>query len=55
MANQISDLSPLMESNGVGAEDYVNLVYSSLDLSNGSEDLEIIGQLRARGVTVVTD
>ena len=50
--NDISDLSPFVESSGLGEGDTVWLWSNRLDLSEGSEDLENIRRLRARGVTV---
>ena len=50
--NQISDISPLVENSGLGPGDNVLLVANPLDLSEGSEDLENIRQLEARGVSV---
>ncbi len=50
--NQISDLSSLVENNGLAAEDTVYLGNNNLDLSEGSEDLENIRILEARGVRV---
>ena len=50
--NQISDISPLLENSGLGEGDLVWLGDNNLDLSNGSEDLEVIRQLEERGVRV---
>jgi len=50
--NQISDLSPLVENSGLGKGDQVQLRNNNLDLSEGSEDLENIRILEARGVRV---
>jgi Leucine-rich repeat (LRR) protein len=50
--NQISDVSPLVENSGLGEGDTVWLANNNLDLSEGSEDLENIRQLEARGVSV---
>ena len=50
--NQISDISPLVENSGLGEGDRVGLGNNNLDLSEGSEDLENIRQLEARGVMV---
>lgn len=50
--NQISDISPLAENSGLGAGDEIWLKNNSLDLSEGSEDMEIIVALMYRGATV---
>ncbi len=50
--NEISDISPLVENSGLGPGDIVILLANNLDLSEGSEDLENIGQLEGRGVVV---
>ena len=51
--NQINDISPLVEYRGLGAGDEIWLDDNPLlDLSEGSEDLENIRQLEARGVDV---
>ena len=50
--NQISDISSLLENSGLGEGDEVWLENNNLDLSEGSEDLENIRQLEARGVSV---
>jgi Leucine-rich repeat (LRR) protein len=54
-SNQISDLSPLLANTGLGAGDTVLLGGNNLDLSPGSEDMENIGILEARGVVVSLD
>ncbi len=54
--NQISDISPLVENNGLGEGDEVYYtVYledNNLDLTEGSEDMENIKALEDRGVVV---
>jgi Leucine-rich repeat (LRR) protein len=50
--NQISDLSPLLENSGLGEGDVVTITDNNLDLSEGSEDMENIGALEDRGITV---
>jgi len=52
MRNQISDISPLVENGGLGIGDVVWIENNSLDLSEGSEDMENIRALQDRGVTV---
>ncbi len=52
-SNQISDISPLVENSGLGEGDIVLLTVNNLDLSEGSEDLENIRILEARGVKVI--
>jgi len=49
-ANQISDITPLVENSGLSGT--ISLVNNNLDLSEGSEDLENIKILEARGVEV---
>jgi hypothetical protein len=51
-ANQISDISPLVENSGLGAGDEVWLLANNLDLGEGSEDMENIRALEDRGVVV---
>ncbi|MBA7600909.1 hypothetical protein ES703_07972 [subsurface metagenome] len=53
ISNQISDISPLVQNPGLGNGDNVRLRYNNLDLSEGSEDLENIRILEARGVEVI--
>ena len=50
--NEISDISPLLANSGLGKGDEVRLENNNLDLSEGSEDLENIRLLEARGVEV---
>ena len=50
--NQVSDLSPLVANSGLGAGDVVSLEFNPLDRQEGSEDLENIRKLQARGVKV---
>ena len=52
--NEISDISHLLENSGLGEGDEVWLENNNLDLSEGSEDLENIRLLEARGVVVQT-
>jgi Leucine-rich repeat (LRR) protein len=49
-ANQISDITPLVENSGLSGT--ISLGNNNLDLSEGSEDLENIRKLEARGVRV---
>ncbi len=49
-ANQISDISPLVENSGLGVGDEVWLEINNLDLSEGSEDIQNIKALEDRGV-----
>jgi internalin A len=51
--NQISDISPLVQNEGIGSGDVVFLQKTNLDLSEGSEDLENIRRLEERGVAVI--
>jgi hypothetical protein len=51
-ANQISDISPLVENSGLGAGDEVWLLDNNLDLGEDSEDMENIRALEDRGVVV---
>jgi internalin A len=51
-ANLIADISPLVDNSGLGKGDEVWLEANSLDLSEGSDDLENIRRLEARGVVV---
>ena len=51
--NRITDISPLVVNSGLGAGDSVYLWNNNLDLSEGSEDIENIRALEARGVEVV--
>ncbi len=44
--------SATVENNGLGKGDQLKLVKNNLDLSEGSEDLENIRILEARGVRV---
>ena len=50
--NQITDIFPLVENSGLGEGDEVVLENNLVDLSEGSEDLENIRLLEARGVVV---
>ena len=50
--NPIGDISGLVENSGLGAGDKVWLEHNNLDLSEGSEDMENIKALEARGVIV---
>lgn len=50
--NQISDISPLVENSGLSEDDSITLAGNNLDLSEGSEDLENIRILEARGVRI---
>ena len=50
-----ADMSPLLENRGLGFDDAVELVFNLLDQSEGSEDMEGINQLRARGVLVTLE
>ena len=52
--NEISDISHMLENSGLGGGDEVWLENNNLDLSEGSEDLENIRLLEARGVVVQT-
>lgn len=50
--NQINDLSPLVENEGLGEGDGLRLTYNDLDLEEGSENMEHIRALESRGVLV---
>jgi Leucine-rich repeat (LRR) protein len=50
--NRISDISPLLENRGLGEGDEIFLRNNSLDLTEGSEDLNNIRILEGRGVKV---
>ena len=53
--NNVDDISPLVENTGLGAEDSVLLGGNNLELYEGSEDMENIKTLEARGVIVSLD
>ncbi len=48
--NRIEDLSPLINNTGIGEDDSLNLIGNSLDITEGSEDMNNIQQLINRGV-----
>jgi len=50
--NEISDISPLVGNGALGEGDTVWLKDNNLDFSLGSQDLEDVRTLEARGVTV---
>ncbi|WP_418655015.1 leucine-rich repeat domain-containing protein [Anoxybacter fermentans] len=51
-SNQINDLTPLVENTGLNFGDYLDIRYNSLDLTEGSPDLEAINTLIERGIEV---
>lgn len=53
--NKITDLQPLIDNQGVGKNDTIDLRGNPLDLSPGSAIVKQIEQLRSRGVQVTTD
>ena len=53
--NDISDITPLVENNGLGAEDSIQLSQNELDTCPGTEDREDIEALLGRGVSVDFD
>ena len=53
--NQVSNISQLVENSGLGAGDTILLGGNNLDLTEGSEDMENIRALEARGVDVSLD
>jgi len=54
-ANQISDISSLVETSGLGAGDLIRLEGNNLELWEGSDDMENIKALKNRGVVVLHD
>jgi Leucine-rich repeat (LRR) protein len=50
--NKVADLSPLLENDGFGPGDEINMMFNYLDLSPGSEDMKNINVLIDRGVDV---
>ena len=53
--NRVEDISPLVENTGLGEEESVLLGGNNLELYEGSEDMEDIKTLEARGVIVSLD
>jgi Leucine-rich repeat (LRR) protein len=53
--NHVDDISPLVENTGLGEEESVLLGGNNLELYEGSEDMENIKTLEARGVIVSLD
>ena len=53
--NQVEDISPLLDNPGLGKKDSVLLGGNKLDLYQGSEDMENIKILEARGVIISLD
>ncbi len=53
--NLIGDISALVANTGLGSGDSVSLEYNRLDLSPGSDDMQNINALIARGVRVYYD
>lgn len=53
--NRVSNISPLVENSGLGTGDTILLGGNNLDLTEGSEDMENIRALEARGVDVSLD
>jgi len=51
--NKISDISPLVMNSGLGEGDKVFLFNNNLELSDGSQFIRNVQQLRARGVWVM--
>ena len=53
--NKINDISPLVDNTGLGEGDSVLLGGNNLEVYEGSEDMENIQTLEARGVIVSLD
>jgi len=51
--NNITDITPLIENEGIGNGDQIYLNYNYLDLLAGSDDLLNIKALEGRGATVI--
>jgi len=51
-SNYITDISPLVDNQGLGEGDYIDLTYNELDLSPGSDNMQDINTLIARGAEV---
>ena len=54
-SNEISNISPLVDNAGIGEGDHVDLRYNHLDLTPGSQAMDDIQALQARGVEVHYD
>ena len=52
MANEISDISPLVDNTGLGRGDKINLRFNPLDLTPDSQAMNDIQTLLDRGVEV---
>jgi internalin A len=52
VGNRVSNISPLVANPGLGDGDGVSLECNELDLSEGSQVLQHVSELRARGVSV---
>jgi len=50
--NEIKDIQPLVENEGLGSGDWVSIRHNNLDLKEGSPHLEAINKLKDRGVEV---
>ncbi|MCL0106654.1 leucine-rich repeat domain-containing protein [Peptococcaceae bacterium] len=53
--NQITDITPLVDNTGLGYDDIIWLNNNPLDLTPGSQDMQDIETLQARGVIVYFD
>ena len=49
-SNYITDMQPLLDNLGIGSGDHVDVCRNYLDLTGGSEDMQAITTLQARGV-----
>ena len=48
----VSDIYPLVENDGFGSGDHIDMRWNELDLTSGSEDMNNINTLIDRGVEV---
>ena len=50
--NKVNNIKALVENDGFGEEDYIDMRENSLNLTEGSEDMVNIQELKERGVEV---
>ena len=50
--NKVEDITPLVNNDGLGKDDKINLAENYLDLTEGSNDRQNINKLKNRGVRV---
>jgi len=50
--NEVSDISPLVENDGFGAGNFIDMRENQLDLTEGSKDMQNINTLIDREVDV---